>query len=180
MDHIQPILARIDARLGTYTLQNLSLRQVASVCLTVVANIRLRKIASMYGESEDGQDLVEYVLVLPLLLLLVFGIVEFGIVIFDYNTVANAAREGARAAILPPSDVCDLACQDAKALTAAQRLTNGLDAGELTIAGPDRSVAGAVTMEVSYNVRLITGPVIAALSGTDTIPLRAVATMQTE
>lgn len=134
----------------------------------------------MRGRLEDGQELIEYALLLPMLLVLVFGIIDFGIAIFDYNTVANAAREGARAAILPPSDVCDLSCQDAKALTAAQRLTTGLDAGELTIAGPDRSVAGAVTMEVSYNVRLITGPVIAALSGTDTIPLRAVATMQTE
>ena len=148
--------------------------------MTVPAKIRLRKLAPMYGKSEDGQDIVEYVLVLPLLLLLVFGIVDFGIAVFNYNTVAYAAREGARAAILPPSDVCDLACQDAKALTAAQRMTTGLDAGELTISGPDRSIVGAVTMEVSYNVRLMTFPVISALGFTDTIPLRAVATMQTE
>jgi Flp pilus assembly protein TadG len=134
----------------------------------------------MYGKSEDGQDIVEYVLVLPLLLMLVFGIVDFGIAVFDYNTVANAAREGARAAISPPSDACDLSCQDAKALTAAQQLTAGLDADELTFSAPDRSVAGAVTMEVSYNVRLITVPVISALGFTDTIPLRAVSTMQTE
>lgn len=129
---------------------------------------------------EGGQELVEYSLILPLLLLLIFGIVDFGIAVLNYNTIANAAREGARAAILPPSDVCDLSCQDVNALVAAQRLTTGLNAGELTVSSPDRSVAGAVTMEVSYNVRLITGPVIAALGGADTIPIRAVASMQTE
>jgi Flp pilus assembly protein TadG len=146
----------------------------------MISKSRFLSAASKQGGREEGQDTLEYALVLPLLLLLVFGIVDFGIVVFDYNTVANAAREGARAAILPPSDVCDLSCQDANALAAAQRLTTGLNAGELTISGPDRSVAGAVTMEVSYNVRLITGPVIAALGGVDTIPVRAVASMQTE
>lgn len=43
-----------------------------------------------------GQELVEYALTLPILLLLVIGIMEFGVTIFVYNTMANAAREGAR------------------------------------------------------------------------------------
>ncbi len=68
----------------------------------------------MRDKLEAGQELVEFALVLPLLLVLVFGIVDFSVAVFDYNTVANAAREGARAAILPPSDACDLSCQDAK------------------------------------------------------------------
>ena len=130
--------------------------------------------------QEDGQELIEYVLVLPVLLLFVFGVAEFGIAVFNFNTIANAAREGARAAIVPPNDACDQSCQDTRAVAAAQRLTTGLDAGEMSISGPDRSVAGTVTMEVTYNVRLITGPVITALGGSDTIPIRAVSNMQTE
>ncbi|MHB0875764.1 MAG: TadE family protein [Anaerolineae bacterium] len=43
-----------------------------------------------------GQSLVEMALVLPLLLLLVFGIIEFGRVFNAYIIVTNAAREGAR------------------------------------------------------------------------------------
>lgn len=48
------------------------------------------------GRGERGATLVESALVTPLLLLLVFGIFEFGFVFRDYLTVANAARDGAR------------------------------------------------------------------------------------
>ena len=45
-----------------------------------------------------GQALVEFALVLPIFLLIVFGVFELGRAVFAYNTVANAAREGARVA----------------------------------------------------------------------------------
>ena len=51
-------------------------------------------------KRDEGQDLVEFALVAPLLFLLLFGIMEFGVAVWRYNTVANAAREGARAAIM--------------------------------------------------------------------------------
>lgn len=51
--------------------------------------------------SEDGSQLVEFALVLPLLLLVVLGIAEFGFVFQRYEVLTNAAREGARIAVLP-------------------------------------------------------------------------------
>ena len=45
-----------------------------------------------------GQSLVEFALVLPLLLVLLFGIIEFGLVFKDVLAINQAAREGARAA----------------------------------------------------------------------------------
>lgn len=57
--------------------------------------------ASVHGSS--GQDVVEYALILPVLLLFLFGIVEFGWAVFSYNTVANAAREVARCCIYSPT-----------------------------------------------------------------------------
>jgi len=45
---------------------------------------------------ERGQELVEFALILPLLLLLIVGIFEFGYIVFAYNTLSNAVREGAR------------------------------------------------------------------------------------
>ena len=53
------------------------------------------------GRSEDGAQLVEFALVLPLLLLVVLGIAEFGFMFQRYEVVTNAAREGARLAVLP-------------------------------------------------------------------------------
>jgi Flp pilus assembly protein TadG len=44
--------------------------------------------------------MVEMVIVAPLLLLLVFGIAEFGIAFAQWQTLANAAREGARVGVV--------------------------------------------------------------------------------
>ena len=47
----------------------------------------------------DGQALVEFALVVPVLILLLFGILDFGRAIYAYNTIADAARDGARVAV---------------------------------------------------------------------------------
>jgi Flp pilus assembly protein TadG len=47
-------------------------------------------------EAQRGAAAVEFALVMPLLLLLVFGIIDFGLMINEKTVVANAAREGAR------------------------------------------------------------------------------------
>jgi Flp pilus assembly protein TadG len=50
---------------------------------------------------DSGAELIEFGLTLPLLLLVVLGMIEFGFVFQQYEVVTNAAREGARIAILP-------------------------------------------------------------------------------
>ena len=52
--------------------------------------------------SEKGQDLVEFALVTPLLVLILLGILEFSLVMFCYNSISNAAREAARYGIIHP------------------------------------------------------------------------------
>jgi Flp pilus assembly protein TadG len=47
-----------------------------------------------------GQGLVEFALVLPLFVLLLVAIFDLGRAVFAYNTLTNAAREGARIAIV--------------------------------------------------------------------------------
>jgi Flp pilus assembly protein TadG len=51
--------------------------------------------------SERGAVLVEAAIALPLLLLVVMGIVDFGRLFQRYEVLTNAAREGARIAVLP-------------------------------------------------------------------------------
>jgi Flp pilus assembly protein TadG len=51
--------------------------------------------------AERGQAIVELALTLPLLLLIVLGIFDFGLMFQRYEVVTNAAREGARVAVLP-------------------------------------------------------------------------------
>ena len=52
-------------------------------------------------QPDEGSNLIEYALVLPMLLLVVLGIVEFGFMFHRYEVITNAAREGARMAVLP-------------------------------------------------------------------------------
>lgn len=49
-------------------------------------------------ESEAGQALVEFTMILPLFLLLLFALVDFGRGFYTWLLVTNAAREGARVA----------------------------------------------------------------------------------
>jgi len=51
--------------------------------------------------GERGAALVEFALTLPLLLVVIAGIVDFGFVFQRYEVITNAAREGARLASLP-------------------------------------------------------------------------------
>ncbi|HET9083769.1 MAG TPA: TadE family protein, partial [Candidatus Limnocylindrales bacterium] len=49
---------------------------------------------------ERGQALLEFALVLPIFILLLVAIFDLGRAVFAYNTLTNAAREGARMAIV--------------------------------------------------------------------------------
>ena len=52
--------------------------------------------------NQKGQALVETALIIPLLLLLVMGLFEFGRVMYIKNTLNNAARAGVRVAVVTP------------------------------------------------------------------------------
>lgn len=50
--------------------------------------------------SEQGTAVVEFAVVLPLLLVIVFGIVEFSFILYNQAMITNASREGSRAGII--------------------------------------------------------------------------------
>jgi Flp pilus assembly protein TadG len=52
----------------------------------------------MSFRNERGQTMAEFALVLPLLAILLFGVIQFGIVFNQYLTITDAVREGARKA----------------------------------------------------------------------------------
>lgn len=55
--------------------------------------------------KESGQAIVEFALVLPLFLLLVMGIIDFGWLFYNYTTFENSARNAARIACVEYEDV---------------------------------------------------------------------------
>jgi len=55
-----------------------------------------RQGAGKRGRGEDGQAMVEFAIILPVLLILVTGLIQFGLLFNKYITLTDAARNGAR------------------------------------------------------------------------------------
>ena len=54
----------------------------------------------MKFNNKNGTAIVEFAIVLPVLLLILMGIIEFSLVLYDKAVLTNASREGARAGIV--------------------------------------------------------------------------------
>ena len=103
--------------------------------------------------SERGAVAVEFALIVPVLVMLIFGIVEFG---RGYNakvTVTHAAREGARVLALTGDPV---AAEDA-----AKNAATSLDPGAITVTSsgctPGSPASVTVAYPFTYNVPLVGG-----------------------
>jgi len=56
--------------------------------------------ASNMKKNREGAAAVEFALVLPLLILLLLGVIEFSVLFYDKAMITNASREGARLGIV--------------------------------------------------------------------------------
>jgi len=54
----------------------------------------------MIIKEEEGTAVVEFAIIAPLLFVILFGIIEFGVLLYDKAMITNAVREGARAGIV--------------------------------------------------------------------------------
>jgi Flp pilus assembly protein TadG len=135
-------------------------------------------------KSESGAELIEFALTFPLMLLVVLGIIEFGLMFREYEVITNAAREGARIRVLPNYDSDDAIARVAQYITAA-----GLDSSlvDTTVGDPEAIDVGGVCMsavEVSvgypHPVPFIGGIASYFGSSWDTVTLNATSTMRTE
>ncbi len=54
----------------------------------------------MKKSLQGGSTAVEFAMVLPIFLLLVFAIIEFGFILYDKAVITNASREAARAGVV--------------------------------------------------------------------------------
>ena len=64
----------------------------------------MKRVRRMLRGSEKGAAIVEFALVVPLLLLLLWGIVDIGRAFYTLNNLASAVREGARTAAVMATD----------------------------------------------------------------------------
>lgn len=91
-----------------------------------------------------GQALVEFALVLPLLILVLVGIFDFGRAIYAFNTISNAAREAVRIGIVDQN--CTRIGTEARDRSASLDVDWTYD-GTLTAAAACQNAAGDVHIE---------------------------------
>lgn len=82
-----------------------------------MAAVTVTRAAARWS-GETGAELIEFALVLPLLLLVILGIIDFGFLFQRYEVITNAAREGARVAVLPGYEDADVVARVDQYLTA--------------------------------------------------------------
>ena len=102
-----------------------------------------------------GQTMIEFAFSVPVMLLLIFGLIDFSRAAYTAAVVQWAAQEGARAGIVDPASVTE---------AIAGRLV-GLqpERAAITVTRPD---AGTVSVQVTYPFEFVT-PMIAQFAGNE-------------
>jgi Flp pilus assembly protein TadG len=99
---------------------------------------------------ERGQSLAEFALVVPIFLLILFAIVDFGMGFHSWITVTNSAREGARLGTVHATET--------QIVDRVKSTADTLDDSNLTVSVTNANGAPgeSVVVDVSYQYDLIT------------------------
>jgi len=130
---------------------------------------KLRRARSGRGagkHQENGASLIEFAVAMPLLLILVLGIIEFGFLLAQMNEIRHGAREGARyAAVSRPDYNGDSTVGDEDDVLEATCDAVDLPGATIEVSlsgGPSRYDYGTVTVEAETN-SLSSAPIISSL-----------------
>jgi len=123
-----------------------------------------------------GQSMVEFALILPVLLLLVIGFLDLGRGVYTQAGIANAAREGARSAIIRTNDAAAI-----RTATKANAIGVELTDDDITITPAQRISGQPVTVHVTNRFYAITPFVTQIMNdGAGYLDLESTATMTVE
>lgn len=126
-----------------------------------------------------GSAMVEFALVAIILLTLVIGIFEVGRTVWNYNTLAYAARQGSRyASVRSEMGASAYSVTPNPIDTVIYRNAAGLDPGLLTVTKtwlPDNNPGSRVRITVTYPIDLIASPLFAA--GSPNLTVSATSTL---
>jgi Flp pilus assembly protein TadG len=139
------------------------------------------------GQRERGQALVEFSFVLIAFLILVFGVIDFGMALHSWITVTNAAREGARVAAVHAASDGSVDCSptpsagtiEGKVCETATNLGPDAMTISVTNADPEDDSGGEpVRVQVDYEYNFFT-PLVAWLN-LDTVTISSTSEMRLE
>ena len=126
-------------------------------------------------KNKRGQALVEMALILPLLILLLCGIIEFGRIFNTSLIISNASREGARKASLGANDT---EIKASISNSAASKLNQSLMTVSISPSPAVRIYGAEAEVRIDYKLNLIT-PVISSILP-NPLPLSSKTVMRVE
>ena len=132
----------------------------------------LKRMIKKLRRSEKGQAMVEMALVLPILLLLVGGIVDFGWLFYNKLALNNAAREGARYASIHYRLSTDW-------MEETRTIMQSVYVGASANATVEQPEASLIKAEVTADVPILTG-VASTILGKDSLELTGTCIMRLE
>lgn len=120
---------------------------------------------------QRGQDLLEYALALPVVLLILMSILDLGRVVYVYSSLHNSVRDGARYGIINPTDAAgiEMLVRDKVA---------GLDQTDLTVMvtlpNPE-----TIRVQATYQFAMVS-PIVVAIVGSNPWQVGSQSTMRVE
>jgi len=117
--------------------------------------------------NQQGQTMTEFALVLPVLALILFAVIQFGIVFNNYITLTDATRAGARKAAVSRQDPN----RNSAVITAVRSSASDLTSSKLSVSPPSSTWQSGddvtVTASYPYSISLL-GVVVKSGSLTST------------
>lgn len=131
-------------------------------------------------KNEDGQAMVEFALCLPILLLILCGIIDFGWMFYNQLALNNVCREGARYAVVNTAEdhSTDAIERHIESVIAANYSIGEVELG-VTYSQPTDPTAGSVTVTLEKEFKWIT-PLVSTVTGSSTKMLTAEVIMKVE
>lgn len=137
-------------------------------------------MSSVKINDRKGASAIEFAIILPVLVVLLFGALEYGLLIYNQQVITNAGREGARAGITGATNIDQIVKNycDGRLMTWADGTWHDGDGNppDVTTSG----VGGVFPNDLTVTVRYIHNFLVAGIIGFDQKTLENATVMKME
>lgn len=129
-----------------------------------------------------GNTMLEFALIANVLILIMFGIIQGGLIFSSWLIITNEAKEAARYGVVGVGDPARQPTLATDVLNhVTQRTTGVLDQSQISataVLGPDPSTPQWLRVQINYQVEVLAAPLLSWFP--QLIPISAVSVMRTE
>lgn len=130
-------------------------------------------------KNENGQSMVEFALVLPLLLLILCGIIDFGWIFYNQLSLENCVRDTARyGAVNAGNSECSTLVLEKANNIAVSSIKENMSV-QVTFSNPYEPCEGDITVYITSEINILT-PVVGVFFNNQKVNLSSSVTMKAE